>query len=229
MSLRNRKGVCAYCGREKKITRDHVPPRIFFSKPCPPNMLTVPACDECNQSFKRDDEYTATVIALDVRAASHRDVIGKMSELARSLQYRQGRGFANYLSRQTKTMPVLGVNGMPLGRLTQDLTRINATGRRIIRGLHYIERKKPVDPNARIIIESRTNVELTDDLLVPAVQAYDAAKERSSREVGKAFSYAVGFDNERSVWTLLLYGYFFWFAKVGDDPTQDESNIADAS
>ncbi len=46
----------------------------------------VPACEECNQSFRADDEYTGTVIALDIRAATHRDVIGNIASIARSLQ-----------------------------------------------------------------------------------------------------------------------------------------------
>jgi hypothetical protein len=223
MSARNRKGICAYCGRERKLTRDHVPPRVLFSKPFPHDMLTVPACDECNHSFKRDDEYTATVIGLDVRAAPHRDVIGKMSEMARSLQYPEARGLAKYLASHTEPSPILGVNGAHIGKLTQDLRRINATGERIIRGLYYVERRRPVAPDARILIESRNNIELSDEILLLAVQAYEASKDRSTREVGKAFSYAVGFDNDRSVWVLMVYGYFFWFATVGDDPYENES------
>jgi hypothetical protein len=185
-------------------------------------MLVVPACNECNQSFKKDDEYAATVIALDVRAASHSDVIGKMTTMARSFQYPNGRGFAKYLSRQISASPILGVNGVPVGKLTQNLQRINATGARIIRGLHYIEKGRPVPPDAQIMIESRDKVDGSDEILLLAVQAYDASTVRSTREVGKAFSYAVGFDNDRSVWVLMLYGYFFWFATVGDDPNELE-------
>ena len=147
---RNRKGICAYCGQERKLTKDHVPPRIFFSKSCPSAMLTVPACEECNQSFKKDDEYTGLVLALDIRAATHRDVIGNLSDMMRTLQYPQGRGFAKYLGRQTTLSPILGTNGVQVRKLTRDLNRLAATGERLVRGLHYVETGKPLTPDARI-------------------------------------------------------------------------------
>src|ERR1700730_16538951 len=133
MSARNRRGLCAYCRQEKELTRDHVPPKILFSKPCPPDMLTVPSCDECNQSFKANDEYTRAAIALDIRAASHSDVIGSLATLMRSLRRPEARGFARYFASQMETIPVLGPNGVPIQKLTQDVKRVDATGERIVR------------------------------------------------------------------------------------------------
>jgi len=132
VSARNRKRACAYCGEEKKLTRDHVPPRVFFSKPCPDRMLVVPACFGCNQGYKADDEYTRIALALDVRAASHRDVIGSLSALLRSLQYPEGRKFSQYLGRQMSPAAIFGGSGAPIGRMTQDRRRLNATGEHIV-------------------------------------------------------------------------------------------------
>lgn len=180
-------------------------------------MVTVPACSDCNQSFKRDDEYTGMVLALDSQAATHRDVIGTLPALMRRLQYPQGRGFATSLAKQSKMIPVLAANGTQFLKLTRDLDRIAATGRRLIRGLHYIERQKPLDPQARITLSMSDYVSPSDELIQLAVQAYDASKERRQREIGAAFSYVAGFDDhDRSVWVMMLYGYFFWFATVGE-------------
>jgi hypothetical protein len=217
MSPRNRKGTCAYCGKQRTLTRDHVPPRILFSKPCPSAMLTVPACEECNKSFKNDDEYTAMVLALDIRAATHRDVIGNLSAMMRRLQYPKGRGFTEYLGAQTRLSPILGTNGLPVRRLTRDPNRLAATGKRLVRGLHYVETRKPLTPDTPITMSMCDDREPPTELLIYAVQAYDASKERRHREVGSAFSYAVGFDDDgRSVWVIMVYGYFFWFATVGE-------------
>lgn len=111
MSARNRKGICAYCGQEKKLTTDHVPPKLLFAKPCPANMLTVPACSDCNKGFKNDDEYSRTVLALDLRSATHRDVIGSLPAVLRSLQYPDARGFAQYLGRQAKSSGLVSKSG----------------------------------------------------------------------------------------------------------------------
>jgi 5-methylcytosine-specific restriction endonuclease McrA len=42
------KGLCVYCGERPAATRDHVIPKCLFDPPLPANMVTVPACEECN-------------------------------------------------------------------------------------------------------------------------------------------------------------------------------------
>lgn len=37
-------------------TRDHLPPKGFFPPPLPSNLITVPCCKKCNESFSLDDE-----------------------------------------------------------------------------------------------------------------------------------------------------------------------------
>src|SRR5208283_2514674 len=56
-------GECLYCGRVRPLTRDDVPPKNLFPKPRPSNLITVPSCQKCNQSFMLDDEYFRLVIA----------------------------------------------------------------------------------------------------------------------------------------------------------------------
>src|SRR5438477_8522100 len=62
MSLRNWHRTCAYCGKARKLTMDHVPPKVLLAKPFPVNLPTLPACHDCNQSFKKDDEYTPACV-----------------------------------------------------------------------------------------------------------------------------------------------------------------------
>jgi hypothetical protein len=189
-------------------------------------MQTVPACAECNQSFKKDDEYTNMVLALDIRAATHRDVIGNLSTMMRALQYPKARGFAECLAGQTQLSPIVGVSGVPLRKLTRDFTRLASTGARLIRGLHYVEMERALAPDARITMSMSDTVEPSDEVMLLTVRAYDAAKERRQREVGSAFSYAAGFDDDgRSVWVIMVYGYFFWFATVGE-PLESGEGLA---
>jgi hypothetical protein len=72
-------------------------------------------------------------------------------------------------------------------------------------------------------------VDPSDEVMLLAVQAYDASKDQRQRTVGSAFSYVAGFDGDgRSVWVILVYGYFFWFATVGEpyDSLSDGSRAA---
>lgn len=52
---------CLYCG-SNATTVDHVPPKALLEKPYPPNLYTVPACQTCNNSFSKDEEYIKDAI-----------------------------------------------------------------------------------------------------------------------------------------------------------------------
>ena len=59
---RRGRDACVYCGAPA-TSRDHVPPRFLLEKPLPRNLLTVPSCSDCNQSFSLDEQYLQVVIA----------------------------------------------------------------------------------------------------------------------------------------------------------------------
>ncbi len=49
-------GECVYCGEQRELTNDHVPPKCLFGKPRPA-LITVPCCDPCNKAYGGYDEY----------------------------------------------------------------------------------------------------------------------------------------------------------------------------
>ena len=49
--------TCIYCGGKLKVTDDHVPPKSFYPKPRPSNLITVPSCLKCNQTIGKDEEF----------------------------------------------------------------------------------------------------------------------------------------------------------------------------
>ncbi|MFV8465381.1 hypothetical protein [Flavobacterium sp. LB1P62] len=53
---------CLYCG-EKANNREHVPSKGLLEKPYPNNLITIPACQICNNSFSLDEEYFLNVLA----------------------------------------------------------------------------------------------------------------------------------------------------------------------
>ena len=59
--------ICVFCGG-RATTRDHIPPRGIFPESFPSNiqLITVPACQKCNQGSSRDDEKFRNLVALSV-------------------------------------------------------------------------------------------------------------------------------------------------------------------
>jgi hypothetical protein len=47
--------LCAYCDNPA-TTRDHVPSKKLFTPPLPADLITVPACGQCNNGASNDDE-----------------------------------------------------------------------------------------------------------------------------------------------------------------------------
>jgi len=57
-------GKCTICGKLEATTRDHVPPEGIFSKPLPSNLITVPACNLCNNGTSIHDENFKVLLSL---------------------------------------------------------------------------------------------------------------------------------------------------------------------
>jgi len=215
-------GICVYCGKQKKLTVDHVPPKLFLARPYPPNLLTVPACDECNASFMKNDEYTRTVVTLDVRAANNSDARVNLPAVIRSLGRPDARGLAEYLVRSTEKSTILGEDGVPWANAIEiDRKRVQAAGERLIRGLYFIEMQKPLARGAMVRVAARPGVSAREPAIQEFARLYARAAVRRDRAIGTAFSYAAGFTGNISVWMMLLYDYFAWLGTVDCRPISE--------
>jgi hypothetical protein len=227
VSARNRHRTCAYCRKIKKSTGDHVPPKLLLEQPFPPNLLTVPACEDCNKSFKADDEYTRTVIGLDVRASQNSAAQYNLPAIIRSLQRPNAKGFAEYIARQTSATAILAPDGNPIGEtIDADRKRIDSTGAHIIRGLYFIEMKRPMPEHATLKVGSKAGLTSSHPDMLIIARAFSTMPDQRSRAIGKAFSYAAAVGDAVSFWLMLLYDYFFWAATI-DERTENEQ--ADAN
>jgi hypothetical protein len=82
--------LCVLCGKINATTKEHVPPRSIFPKPRPNDLITVPACFNCNNDSSQTDESFKVHLGLHVwqdeqamRTLNHNtklrtDVISKM-------------------------------------------------------------------------------------------------------------------------------------------------------
>lgn len=61
------KQYCIYCGTllaNQKISKEHVPSKVFLDQPYPENLFIVHTCQPCNHSFSKDEEYTAAILGV---------------------------------------------------------------------------------------------------------------------------------------------------------------------
>jgi hypothetical protein len=214
--------MCAYCGVTPADTVDHIPPKLFFAAPYPDNLLTVPACKACNKSFQTDDEYTRFIVSIDFRAQKNPVAQLKMPAVLRSFQRPESRAFSQYLVGQMSESMILGADGEPMGQSVEvDRNRVNATGKRLVRGLYYIEQKTNLGSPAEFRVASKAGITSKDPAIQQFARMYAGSTDRRSKEIGDVFSYAVCFYPEFSIWFLLLYEYFSWLATTqSDDATK---------
>ena len=63
---KNEPEICVYCGTNQATTRDHVPPKGIFIRPLPNDLVTVPACEPCNNLASVLDEKFRAMLSLRV-------------------------------------------------------------------------------------------------------------------------------------------------------------------
>jgi hypothetical protein len=200
------------------VTNDHVPPRLLLERPFPPNLLTVPACKDCNTGFQADDEYTRTVLGLDIRAASHRAIISNLPAIIRSLERPNARAFANYLASKSQPMNMVAWNGDPIISMEVDRERVNRTGLHIMRGLYYVAFRRPIPSDAAVKIAATTGLTSDHPHMLTMARVYGTLPEHRDGAIGKAFSYVTAFGGGIAFWLMLLYDYFFWAGTIDERP-----------
>lgn len=88
--------LCIYCGKKEATTKDHVPPKSFFAKPRPSNLITVPSCDECNANkYGKDDERIRNIITSIDTTEVHPVVQGKIDQ-KRDRSFCRPEGMSNF-------------------------------------------------------------------------------------------------------------------------------------
>jgi hypothetical protein len=149
--IKSNREKCVYCGTDKNLTLDHVPPKLLLPQTYAGNLITVPACFPCNQSFQKDDEYMRTMLCIDVPASKNAAAQSHLRAVLRSLQRPDARGFAEYLAKRANSSVILGQDGSPMGQVFElDKARANRVGERFIRALYFTETGAPLPSGARL-------------------------------------------------------------------------------
>jgi hypothetical protein len=122
MTKRQRIGPCTYCGKLKKLSVDHVPPKSLFPKPRPGNLITVPACRDCNEGESTHDEYFATALALNSDLTPTPALDAVRAKVERAMAMPEKAGFSAAFRPIQEVSRLYHPNGRPLApRSTYDV------------------------------------------------------------------------------------------------------------
>jgi hypothetical protein len=127
--------LCAICGERVASTRDHVPPRGVFEKPPPVNLITVPACAECNNGSSKDDELFKAYLGLRV---GDKAPAGFQRNVRRTFD--KNRRLWRDVVTKLEPVTLLSATGLVVGkadRLLWDGKEHDRVIERIIRGLYF--------------------------------------------------------------------------------------------
>ena len=202
-----KKGIdCVYCQSKPGTTRDHVPPKSIFAKPLPSDLITVNCCQDCNQSFGRDDEYLRAYIA--VRADCHKKNERQVRETALRAFNKHPKFKSQFFKdvRFVRKVPDDSSSEI-VPQIKHDEERLERIMQRIVRGIisDHSQILLPLDSHWCVLLDHGYEVEMrtkTDEKLQELLEGEE------EREIGKLFSYKFGHVKEwpdASIWQLRLF------------------------
>jgi hypothetical protein len=215
------RGQCIYCGRQGPTTSDHVPPKTLFPSPLPKNLITVPACRECNSAFSKDDEFFRLVLVIDEKTKGNPAREALVPAVKRSLARFRGQGLASALWSSTQSVERITAEGLYAGAgtfFTMDGKRLDRILTRIAEGLYFHEfgHRVPQDHATSVIHPQKLG--MVDLVLREGISEFIAAT-RSEPEhcFGPAFSYWIlrsPNGPQRAHFLLKFYGSQECYAQV---------------
>jgi len=157
-------GTCALCGKDRPVTREHVPPKNLFLAPRPRNTITVPVCEECNHGYHLDDEYFRVYVAAGAQPGTplwrlwEQKIVGSSFVRGGGLKGRLNDDRAR-LREHHKREPLRTFDGdvvaeelVPLAQ-PFNASRINAVVEKIVRCLHFARGGAPLSPRAVLKVD----------------------------------------------------------------------------
>lgn len=138
--------TCYICGEASSTTKDHVFPRGLFPPPRP-ELLTAPACADCQQRLQPDEEYFRTFAAAGAyqNESARKLWTGKITR-----SFDDSPAFRVSFAKAMRTVDYISRGGVYLGKfvgLDGDKERIGNVLRKIVRGLFYLDAGKTLMPS----------------------------------------------------------------------------------
>jgi hypothetical protein len=219
-----RHGVCTFCGHRRLLTKDHIPPKCLFGSKgnLPSDLITVPACEDCNLKTSGDDEFLRLNLAPMLEASGHPVARSLVPTIARSLGRPEAIGFAKSFLQNVTLVRTFTYSGIYVGKMPAmriDHVRLMRIVEKIVRGLFVTEYGKRL-PQSSVVLSIFTNVFQRhirgDEFEVWRHQVRELLAGGYEREVGRrTLIYRCNRHPKRvfwSVWALTFYGNLHFVA-----------------
>ena len=168
MSKKRTFGRCVICGTDHvAVTRDHIPPKGFFSPPRPNNcnLITVLACDICNCGTSQDDEWFKVIAEIVQLKTSEGTEVNFRPTLEQTL-----RGSVHISKTIRNSFDRIFLPTGPLGGFEEnfflniDYRPFFSTCEKIVKGIFYEKTGKFFSDGYEIRMTARTEIQESDVL-----------------------------------------------------------------
>jgi hypothetical protein len=130
-------GICSICGRSEATTMDHIPPRAIFTDPTS-DLITVPACSDCNNAASEMDERFKVYLGLHL---SSKNPLGlRLFQEGALPSLKHNRKLKRHIISSLRPARLVTNGGIIVGHTSAGLWDSEAHDvviQRIIRGLYY--------------------------------------------------------------------------------------------
>ena len=191
--------ICVLCGVRPATTHDHVPPKGFF-KGLGAQLITVPACAECNNGASADDEDLRFFISAQVGKQSPGSAMlwdkGAHPSVLRKRTLRES------VLNTKREIPVVEADGGTSNRLAFEapLRIYQSVFERTTRGLHFFHTGEILPAATRVAVEPLYGV--------PTLEGPDFAKLQVHSIGGEACVYRFAVEPTAKVAGLWLYSFY---------------------
>ncbi|MBI2070397.1 MAG: hypothetical protein HYT79_07305 [Elusimicrobia bacterium] len=193
---------CTFCEEQNNLTREHIPPKNLFFKPKPNNLITVPSCRTCNLGFQKDEEYFRIAISgicgdsVKFQGLLLQNVNKQLAHQPKLATTIQG----NLQQVEIKTKILYGWRS--------DDPRIGRIFQKIIRGLHFHERRTLLPQNQGM------SWNIIDEDFIEKMGPVQFLIGAPVHDIGNGiFQYKVRFSKTgNSLWLLKFYDTVEFFA-----------------
>lgn len=202
--------LCVYCNKNLATTDDHVPPKSFFPKPRPSNLITVPSCKSCNQDAGKDEEFFLATFMFSF--AGNSDAGKRLWAEKLHRMYDKNLGLKRKIASALKRTDFFTPAGIFLGKgftIQTDEERFAKVTNKIVKGLYYHEYKESLPPSVEM-----TCLFLQTEAHFASARKHDHELRYGSSKWPSLFEYRfnrVADDVTASMWLLLFYNFAtFW-------------------
>lgn len=122
--------TCYLCGATTELTREHLPPKGFFPRPLPKNLITVSCCRTCNHSWHLDDAAIRAFFSVASGRSEAGDTIWEKHVIPRTVA--RSPAFREYMLEHIQKVAIatpLGIECLtafvpPLERIERFMVRL---------------------------------------------------------------------------------------------------------